>query len=91
MMSNNSPFFRAVRLYVSETNVLDPLVSPVYSNAVLAKFPPTLFINSTRDFTMSSAIYSHTQLIKAGVDAELYLWDGLDPAFMYDTRLPKSH
>jgi hypothetical protein len=44
-----------------------------------------------RDFTMSSAIYSHTQLIKAGVDAEIYLWDGLDHAFMYDTRLPESH
>jgi acetyl esterase/lipase len=84
-------FLEATRLYGSEANARDPLLNPMSSGAVMAKFPPTFFINSTRDVTMSSAIHSHLQLIKAGVDAELYLWDGLDHAFMYDSRLPESH
>ncbi|MBI4166190.1 MAG: alpha/beta hydrolase [Acidobacteria bacterium] len=88
---SKSPTLRAVRLYTSEADARDPLVRPLSSTAVLAKFPPTIFINSTRDGLMSDAIHSHLQLIKAGVDAELYLWDGLEHAFMYETRLPESH
>ncbi|MBI4165501.1 MAG: alpha/beta hydrolase [Acidobacteria bacterium] len=90
-MSSKNPAIRALGLCASQANPRDPLVNPMSSTAVLAKFPSTLFINSTRDGMMSGAIHSHLQLIKAGVDAELYLWDGLGHAFMYDTRLPESH
>lgn len=76
--------------YASGVKPRDPLVWPMYSPAVLAKFPPTAFLNATRDNTMSGAIYSHMQLVKAGVDAELYLWDGLGHGFMLDASLPES-
>jgi epsilon-lactone hydrolase len=29
-------------------------------------------------------------MVKAGVDAELHLWDGLDHAFFYNIDLPES-
>ena len=82
---------QALTLYASDASPSDPLLNPFVSADVLSKFPPTLFISATRDFSMSSMIYDHIQLVKAGVDAELYLWDGLDHAFMYDPRLPESH
>jgi epsilon-lactone hydrolase len=89
--SDNSIFNRAMYLYTSEANPRDPLVDPMSSAEMYARFPPILFINSTRDPSMSSAIHSHVQLIKAGVDADLHLWDGLEHAFMYDMTLPESH
>jgi acetyl esterase/lipase len=51
-------------------------VSPAYAPAVLAAFPPTLVITGTRDDLLSPAVYTHTQLVKAGVDAELHVWEG---------------
>lgn len=54
----------------------DPLVSPVKSPTVLAKFPPALLITGTRDIGLSHAAYMHSQLIKAGVEADLHVWEG---------------
>jgi acetyl esterase/lipase len=68
----------------------DPLVAPANSPAVLAWFPPTLVITGTRGFEMSSAVYSHTQLVKAGVDAELHVWEGLFHGFFYNPDVPES-
>ena len=67
--------------YFAGVNVNDPMVQPVLSPAILAKFPPTLLITSTRDLMLSPAIYTHTQLVKAGVEAELHVWDGMVHAF----------
>lgn len=69
----------------------DPLVLPIRSGALLARFPPTLIVSSTRDFALSPAVYTHTQLVKHGVDAELHVWDGLTHAFFVeDPDLPES-
>lgn len=83
-------FRKAAGLYISEVSPQDPMIDPMANNDVAAKFPPTLFVNSTRDPTVSSAVHNHLQLTRAGVDAELYVWDGLDHAFMYDPALPES-
>jgi acetyl esterase/lipase len=83
-------FIEAQKLYGSLASSQDPLFNPWASNSVIANFPPTLFINATRDFTMSSATHSHLQLIKANVPAELYIWEGMEHAFMYDPNLPES-
>lgn len=80
----------ALMVYFSGANSRDPLVAPIHSPAVLAKFPPTLVITSTRDMALSSAVHTHTQLVKAGVKAELHVWEGLDHAFFLDVGLPES-
>jgi monoterpene epsilon-lactone hydrolase len=61
---------------VAELNIKDPLVSPAYSPSVLAGFPPSLLISGTRDIGLSPAVYTHSQLVKQGVDAELHVWEG---------------
>jgi monoterpene epsilon-lactone hydrolase len=47
----------------------------------LTRFPPTLIITSTRDTALSSAVYTHSQLVKLGIDAELHVWEGVLHAF----------
>jgi epsilon-lactone hydrolase len=76
--------------YFAGTDAADPLVAPINSPQVLAKFPPTLLITGTRGFELSSAIYTHTQLVKNGVDARLHVWEGLFHGFFYNPDVPES-
>lgn len=77
------PYFRGADLS-------DPLVFPANSQAILARFPPTLLISGSRDFALSSVLHSHALLDAAGVDAELHVWDGMWHAFFVDPELPES-
>jgi len=76
--------------YFAGTDPKDPLVSPINSAEVLAKFPPTLIITGTRGFELSSALYTHEQLVKLGVQAELHVWEGLFHGFFYNMDVPES-
>lgn len=76
--------------YFDGTDSNDPLISPGLYPDLLAKFPPTLVITATRAMEMSAAINTHRELVKAGVDADLHVWDGLGHAFFYDPQLPES-
>ena len=76
--------------YFSGVDKDDPLVSPMNSPKVLAKFPPTLLITATRDFAMSGTIHTDTELTKRGVKTELHVWDGLFHGFFYNADVPES-
>jgi len=76
--------------YLSRVDPKDPLAYPINSPALVAQFPPTLLVTSTRGMECSSAIDSHNALVRAGVDAELHVWDGLPHAFWYNSDLPES-
>jgi acetyl esterase/lipase len=76
--------------YFQGANLTDPLVSPIVSQDILGRFPPTLLITATRAMEMSAAVNTHRELIKAGATAELHMWDGLGHAFFYDPALPES-
>jgi monoterpene epsilon-lactone hydrolase len=76
--------------YLSNVDPKDALAYPINSPELVAKFPPTLLVTSTRGMEYSSAINSHNALVRAGVDAELHVWDGLPHAFWYNSDLPES-
>jgi monoterpene epsilon-lactone hydrolase len=76
--------------YLAGTDPNDPLVAPINSPDTLGKFPPTLVITATRGFELSGAIYTHNQLVKQDVDAELHVWDGLFHGFFYNPDVPES-
>jgi acetyl esterase/lipase len=78
------------RSYFEGMKLTDPAISPVYDAKVIARFPPTIFISATRDFTMSRAAFSYRQLIKAGVDSDFVVYDGLGHGFMTNARLPET-
>lgn len=76
--------------YFTGTDAMDPLVSPAYSLDILAKFPPTLIMTASRDMALSSALFTHTQLLKAGAPAEIYVAEGLWHGFMFAPDLPEA-
>lgn len=79
-----------VLAYFEGADLHDPLVAPANSMQVLAAFPPTLVVTATRGFELSSAVHSHALLVKAGVDAELHVWEGLFHGFFYNPDVPES-
>jgi acetyl esterase/lipase len=76
--------------YFSETSISDPLVLPINSTDILAKFPPTLLIAGSRDFAVSSLFHTQSALTNLGVETELHIWDGMWHAFFIDPDIPES-
>lgn len=76
--------------YFEGANLTDPLVAPATSPQVLAKFPPTLIVTGTRAFEQSSAVYTHSLLVKQGVEADLHVWEGMFHGFFYNVDVPES-
>ncbi len=68
----------------------NPLISPQEHPELLARFPPTLLITSTRDGALSSAAITHQRLVAQGVEAYLHVYEGLLHYFFADTELPES-
>ncbi len=74
--------------YTVSTDPKDPVLSPLYAD--LAGFPPTLFITSGRDLLLSGTTLLHRAYLRAGVDAQLVVFEGLPHAFWNDPALPES-
>jgi acetyl esterase/lipase len=74
--------------YVGMTNPRDPILSPLYSD--LSGFPPTLFITSTRDLLLSGTTILHRAYLRAGVNAQLVVFEALPHAFWNEPKLPES-
>jgi len=74
--------------YVGSTDSKDPVLSPFYAD--LRGFPPTLFITSTRDMLLSGTTILHRAFLRAGVDAQLVVFEALPHAFWNDPHLPES-
>jgi monoterpene epsilon-lactone hydrolase len=76
--------------YFREADLHDPLVFPINSPSLLTKFPPTLLIAGSRDFSFSSLLKAQAALTAAGVAVDLHLWDGMWHAFFVNPDLPES-
>lgn len=76
--------------YLRGADSRDPLVSPLVSPALIAKFPPTLFITGTRSGELSATVHSHAEFTRVGVDARLHIWEGMWHGFFYDAALPEA-
>lgn len=76
--------------YFAGASATDPLVFPVNSPRLLARFPPTLLLAGSRDFALSSLFDTQARLEQAGVETNLHVWDGLRHAFFIDPDVPES-
>jgi acetyl esterase/lipase len=76
--------------YMSNARADDPLAYPLSSRETLAAFPPTLLVTGGRSMEASAVFNTHNALVRAGVDAQLHVWDGLPHAFFYNSDLPES-
>jgi epsilon-lactone hydrolase len=85
-----SGLMKTMMSYFEGVDANDPMVSPAGHLDVLAKFPPTLVITATRAADMSPAIYTHSQLLKANVAAELIVGEGLGHCYIYSANVPEA-
>jgi acetyl esterase/lipase len=79
-----------IRSYFDGADLKDPLVSPMLHLDVLAKFPPTLVITGTRAPDLSPAVFTHSQLIKAGAASQLIVGEGMPHCYIYQADLPEA-
>ena len=63
---------------------------PAYHLDVLATYPPTLIITGTRAIDLSPAIYTNSQLLKAGVRSTLIVGEGMGHCYYYNLALPEA-
>jgi acetyl esterase/lipase len=75
-------------VYVGSADPKDPVLSPSFAD--LHGMPPTLFMTSTRDFMLSDTTLLHRAFLRAGVEASLVVFEGLNHCFWYDPNLPES-
>jgi acetyl esterase/lipase len=74
--------------YIGSTDPKDPVLSPLYAD--FTGFPPTLFITSGRDMLLSGTTILHRAYLRAGVDAQLVVFEALPHAFWNNVSLPES-
>ena len=74
--------------YIGATDPKDPVLSPIFAD--LRGFPPTLLVTSTRDLLLSGTADLHRALLRAGVDAQLVVFEALPHAFWYNYNLPET-
>src|SRR5581483_8238734 len=82
------PSARGLEYYIGSTDPKDPVLSPLYAD--LKGFPPTLFVTSERDLLLSGTTILHRAYLRAGVDAELVVFEALPHAFWNNPALPES-
>lgn len=74
--------------YSAGTDRTDPLLSPLYGD--LSGLPPTLLMTSTRDQLLSQTVRFHLALRKAGVDADLMVYEAMLHAFWAYMECPET-
>lgn len=78
----------SARLYAGSHDLKEPLLSPVYGD--LTGFPPTVLLSGTRDLFLSDTVRVHQKLLRAGVDAQLLVFEGESHAQYLDHETPES-
>jgi acetyl esterase/lipase len=68
------PDFNA--LYANGADLADPYLSPIFADFTKG-FPPTFIQTGTRDVFLSNSARIHRALRKAGVQAELHVWEAM--------------
>ncbi len=68
------PDFNA--LYANGADLAHPYLSPIFADFTKG-FPPTFIQTGTRDVFLSNSARIHRALRRAGVDAELHVWEAM--------------
>jgi acetyl esterase/lipase len=66
-------------VYAGGSDLTAPYLSPLYADFAKG-FPPTLIQTGTRDLFLSNSVLMHRKLRKAGLEAELHVWEAMPHA-----------
>jgi epsilon-lactone hydrolase len=77
------------KLYAGKHDLKEPLISPIYGD--VSGFPPTLLLSGTRDLFLSNTVRMHQKLLKAGVHADLMVFEAQSHAqYLIVPNAPES-
>ena len=80
---------RAAKLYANGHDFKDPQLSPIYGD--FSGLPPAILTSGTRDLFLSNTVRTHRKLRRAGVDAELNVYEGQSHAqYGADMNAPET-
>jgi epsilon-lactone hydrolase len=89
LVSYNGYLSRAAKLYANGRNLKDPMISPIYGD--FTGFPPAILTSGTRDLFLSLTVLTHRKLRRAGVEAELQVFEGMSHAqYNFDPYAPET-
>lgn len=74
--------------YAGGRDLRSPAISPLY--AEFPALPPTLITTGTRDAFLSDCARLSTKMRRAGIAAELRVWEGLWHVFEYYAEIPEG-
>ena len=66
----------SIALYADGHDLRDPYLSPLFGDFTKG-YPPTLLNCGTRDVFLSNTVRMHRALLKAGIEAELHVWEAM--------------
>jgi epsilon-lactone hydrolase len=79
----------AAKLYAAGHDLKDPQLSPIYGD--FSGFPPTILTSGTRDLFLSNTMRTHRKLRRAGVEADLNVYEGQSHAqYMFVPDAPET-
>ena len=78
LVSYNGYLRHAAELYAHGHDLKDPQLSPIYGD--FSGFPPAILTSGTRDLFLSLTVLTHRKLRRAGVEAELQVFEGMSHA-----------
>jgi acetyl esterase/lipase len=82
--------FEMLKMYAGKYDIKHPHVSPIYGD--FAGFPPTYLISGTRDLMLSDTVRVHRKMRRAGVEAELHIYEGQSHGeYLKVMNAPESH
>jgi acetyl esterase/lipase len=89
LVSYNGYLVRAAKLYANGHDLKEPLLSPIYGD--FTGFPPAILTSGTRDLFLSLTVLTHRKLRRAGVEAELQIYEGMSHAqYNFDPYAPET-
>jgi epsilon-lactone hydrolase len=89
LVSYNGYLSRAALLYANVHDLKDPQLSPIYGD--FSGFPPAILTSGTRDLFLSLTVLTHRKLRRAGVEAELQVFEGMSHAqYNFDPYAPET-
>jgi monoterpene epsilon-lactone hydrolase len=78
----------AAKLYANGRDLKEPYLSPIYGD--FHGFPPAILTTGTRDLFLSNTVRAHRKLRRAGVEAELNVYEGMSHGqFLGDPSIPE--
>jgi acetyl esterase/lipase len=75
--------------YAAGHDLTDPYVSPLFGDFTRG-FPPTFIQSGPRDLFLSNSVLMHRKLRKAGVEAELHVWEAMPHAGFGNDDAPEN-